>query len=193
MGCFIDTGALTGTVTALDTGLPLSATVTASANRHVYTATTDLQGSYGLTLPVDVYTVHAEADLPAYLPAVVTDVAIVSNTATVLHLALAPRPLVGTGLLTGTVTALDTGLPLSAKVIGSAADHVYTTTTDLQGYYSLTLPVATYTLRAEADLPGYWPSVVTDVLILTDTITVQHFQLQYLPHQLYVPVMLKQR
>jgi hypothetical protein len=177
MGCFIDTGVLTGTVTALNTGLPLSATVIASANGHVYTATTDLQGSYSLTLPVDAYTVLAEADLPGYLPAQVTGVAIYSNTTTVQHFALASRPVVSTGLLTGTVTAFDTGLPLSATVIASVTDHIYTTTTDLQGYYSLTLPVATYTVRADADLPDYVSGVVTDVTIFTDATTVRHFAL----------------
>jgi hypothetical protein len=181
MGCFIDTGALTGTVTALNTGLPLSATVTASANGHVYTATTDLQGYYSLTLPVDVYTILAEAGLPGYLPALVTDVAIFSDTTTVQHFSLASRPVVTTGLLTGTVTALDTGLPLSATVTASVTDHTYTTTTDFQGYYSLTLPVDTYTVSAGADVPGYLPAVVTGVVILSDTTTVQHFALTSRP------------
>jgi hypothetical protein len=177
MGCFVDSGALTGTVTALDTGLPLSATVTASVIDHIYTATTDLHGSYSLTLPVDVYTVQAEADLLGYLPAVVTDVAILSNTTTVQHFALTPWSEAITGLLTGTVTALDTGLPLSATVSASVADHSYTATTDLQGYYSLTLPVATYAVRAEANLPGYWPAVVNGVAIFSNTTTVQYFAL----------------
>jgi hypothetical protein len=177
MGCFIDTGALTGTVTALNTGLPLSATVTASANGHVYTATTDLQGYYSLTLPVDTYVVEAQAEMLGYLPATVTDVVILSGTTTVQHFALVPRSQLSTGLLTGTVIALDTGLPLSATVTASATDQVYAATTNVQGDYSLVLPVDVYAVRAEADLPDYVPAMVTDVMILTDATTVQHFAL----------------
>jgi hypothetical protein len=99
--------------------------------------------------------------------------------------------LASTGLLTGTVTDL-MGSPLSATVIAATPAHVYTTTTGADGYYSLTLPVYTFTARAQANPTGYLPVVVTNVVILTNTTTVQHFALKPLPYRLFIPTLLKQ-
>lgn len=96
-----------------------------------------------------------------------------------------------TGLLTGTVTDLDTGLPLPATVTAVAPDHTYSATTDAGGFYSLTLPVYAFTIQARADQFNYSPGVVTNVIILTGTTTVQHFALKAWPYRLFAPLMLK--
>jgi hypothetical protein len=96
------------------------------------------------------------------------------------------------GLLTGTVTALDTGAPLLATVTATASVYAYTTTTGADGYYSLALPIYTVTVRAQPNLAGYQPAVVTNVVILTSTTTVQHFALQPWPCRFFIPTVLKQ-
>jgi hypothetical protein len=97
-----------------------------------------------------------------------------------------------TGLLTGTVTALDTGGPLSATVTAIALPHVYTTTTHGDGYYTLSLPLLTYTVQACADPTVYMPAVVTGVAVVAGQTVVRHFVLEPWRYQVFVPTVLKQ-
>jgi hypothetical protein len=110
-----------------------------------------------------------------------------AGVGTFAHLGCLPS----TGLLTGTVTALDTGLPLSATVIASASVQAFTATTGAGGHYSLTLPVGTFTARALPDRFDYLPGMVTDTVIHANQATVQHFSLALRSYYLYLPALYK--
>jgi len=188
MGCMVSTGLLSGTVTAYDTGLPISATVTASNSGYTATTTNGDDGQFSLTLPVDTYTVWVEAVLPDYVPAMIPEVSILTDTIVVRNFALAP---IGKGLLTGTVTALGTGLPLSATVTASAAADHYASATGVGGRYSLTLPAGTYTLVARSDAFDYRSETISGVVILTNTTTVQNVALEPWVDLFFIPAVLK--
>ena len=102
--------------------------------------------------------------------------------ATIAHLG----QLLPGGYLSGTVHALDTGNSLSATVSAFVPtyDFTFTAPTGANGGYSLPLPIGSYTLTAWA--PTYYPSVITDVLIVTYTVAARDFFLEpwlrtYLP------------
>jgi hypothetical protein len=101
--------------------------------------------------------------------------------------------LASTGRLTGTVTELETGRPLSATISAVARDRIYTTTTGAGGIFSLTLPVFSYTLQARAHRGSYSSPVVKGVRVLTDTVTVQNFMLQRVPYRLFLPVLFQRQ
>jgi hypothetical protein len=110
--------------------------------------------------------------------------------ATIAHLGQL-RP---TGQLSGTVSALDTGHPLLATVdvVMSSLDYTFTTSTGPDGVYSLFLPFGSYTLTVGTPAQPYYPATITDVVILTNTITVQDIRLQ--PHlRVYLPLILLNR
>jgi hypothetical protein len=87
--------------------------------------------------------------------------------ATIAHLARIPD-----GVLSGTVTDLETGKPLSGAAVAAFwPTHSYTFTgvTNASGVYTLSLPVASYTLAAESR--SYYAATATNVSIITDTVT----------------------
>ncbi|HFD39399.1 MAG TPA: M28 family peptidase, partial [Anaerolineae bacterium] len=173
-GCLLqDVGSLDGTVTDLSSGLPLSATITAQGSLAAIETTSDVSGYYTLTLPVDTYTLTAQAHLYGYYSATVTDVVVLTDTVTHQDLALDPYP---TYVISGAVSETVTGAPLSATIETVACPddecqaHIYAaaSTDPVSGYYSLTLISGTYTLRVNAE--GYRP--------LTRTVTVDRDQSQ---------------
>jgi hypothetical protein len=92
--------------------------------------------------------------------------------ATVVHLA----GILPDGVLSGMVTDLEVGQPLSGAAIAAFwPTYIYTFTavTDAGGVYTLSLPVGAYTLTVEMESPPYYPAVVTDVVVVTDTVTTQ--------------------
>ncbi len=99
---------------------------------------------------------------------------------------------VSTGLLSGTVTARDVAVPLSATVTARTFEHAFTTTTGVDGYFSLKLPVDTYTLHVTASLRDYQPAAVTNVVILTNQTTIQHLSLEPWLFHLFIPVHIQQ-
>ncbi len=103
--------------------------------------------------------------------------------ATIAHLG---RLLPG-GYLSGTVHALDTGHPLPATVGAFVPTHNYTFTasTGASGLYSLPLPSGSYTVTAWA--ATYYPTTITDVLIVTDTVVTRDFVLEPWPRT-YLPL-----
>jgi Zn-dependent M28 family amino/carboxypeptidase len=110
--------------------------------------------------------------------------------ATIAHLGQL-RP---TGQLSGTVSALDTGQPLLATVgvVMSSHDYTFTVSTGADGTYSLFLPFGSYTLTAGAPAQPYYPATITDIVVLTNTLTVQNIRLQ--PHlRVYLPLILLDR
>jgi hypothetical protein len=100
--------------------------------------------------------------------------------------------LASTGQLTGTVSDLDTGAPLAATVAAVAPGHVYSTTTDAGGYYTLALPVYVFAVQVWPEQVDYHPALVTGVAVLTNTTTVQNFVLKAWPHRFFAPLLLKQ-
>ena len=83
---------------------------------------------------------------------------------------------VDVGSLEGQVTDADSSLGIEGAMI-TADDGAFprTTTTDVNGDYSITLPIGTYTVTAEAT--NYMSQTVGGAVIVTDTITVQDFAL----------------
>ncbi len=76
------------------------------------------------------------------------------------------------GTLQGTVTDATTTNPIVGAQV--AAD-VYSTFTNDSGFYSMTVPTGTYTMTATAY--GYIADTVTNVTVLSDTVTIQDFTL----------------
>ncbi len=174
MGCLAeDLGTLEGTVTDAGTGLPLTATVTATDGTTLFSTTTGASGTYSLTLPVGTYTVTGETAYYGYAPALVAGVEILTDTVTPLDLALAPYP---RHVVSGTVRDVISGVPLTAMLFtlecpdGTCGEHTYAATTSLgaTGAYSLSLLTGDYVLAVRA--PGYRP--------LTHAVTVNSSQTQ---------------
>jgi len=81
----------------------------------------------------------------------------------------------GEGVLSGTVRAADTGEPLSATLTVAAPALAYTATAqvDAGGAYSLLVLADYYTLTVQPLVPGYYPALVSDVLVVSATFTEQ--------------------
>jgi hypothetical protein len=97
------------------------------------------------------------------------------------------------GQLSGTVTDLEAGQPLSgASVAAFWPTYIYTftTVTDASGVYTLPLPVGAYTLTVEMESWPYYSTIVTDVVIVTDTVMVQDCELAPWP-RLLLPLILR--
>jgi hypothetical protein len=188
MGCMVSTGLLSGTVTAFDTGLPVSATVTAGSIGYTATTASGNDGRFSLTLPVDTYAIWVDPILPDYQPLITSEVAILTDTITVRHFVLSP---VGKGLLTGTVSAFDSGMPISATVTASAAANDFVTATGAGGQYSLSLPAGTYTVVAKPQAFDYRLETITGVVIITNNVTVQDLALERWAELFFIPAVLK--
>jgi hypothetical protein len=98
-------------------------------------------------------------------------------------------PDVGWGQVSGMVTDLEAGQPLPGATVSTfwpVESYTFTASADASGIYTLSLPVSAYTLTVWADSLPYYSTVVTDVSVVTDTVTVQSFALapwlrQYFP------------
>lgn len=129
-------GTLAGTVTAAGSGTPIAgATITATAGPNLNRRTsTDAQGHYLMQVISGTYTV--DATRYGYLPAQVSQVAVVSGTTTTLDLALDPA---ASHVVSGFVTDGIAGWPLHASLIidGYPGDPIWTD--PLTGFYSVSL------------------------------------------------------
>jgi hypothetical protein len=142
-----------GLVTDAVTGLPLEADVNVTQVNKIIKS--DLQvGDYHRLLMPGTYTLTFARN--GYETLTQTGVAVVDGQMTVRNAALQPS---ATYALTGTVTASDTGSPLSSTIEARRHDNgqlVGTTQTEPgTGYYSLTLASALYDVKAVAS--GYMP------------------------------------
>ncbi len=124
---------------------------------------------------------HSPNDTPAH-----TDLGYFTNfvkasIATYAHMSGCLIP-PGRGSLEGHVTAASGGAPIqSASVTAEdSLGQTFPASTDETGYYSSTLDAGTYTVTAEAF--GYIPSMVSGVIVTTDTVTIQNFALQTAPN-----------
>jgi hypothetical protein len=99
------------------------------------------------------------------------------------------------GHLSGTIHALDTGYPLAdATVIASCLAYrdVFTTVTDVNGTYFSALPVGSYTITVSPLSPRYRSAIVTNVLIVTDTVVVRDIALEPWPYSFYLPLIARE-
>ena len=81
------------------------------------------------------------------------------------------------GYISGTLTRADSGAPIAGGTVQaqSAAGTFAAMTSDAQGRYQLPLPAARYTVTAAAF--SYAPQTHTNLMVLSDTITLRDFAL----------------
>ncbi|MDP8206919.1 MAG: carboxypeptidase-like regulatory domain-containing protein [Candidatus Electryonea clarkiae] len=139
-------GTVSGTVTDLETSLPLYGVTVRSGNPA---ATTDANGNYSLTLSAGYHDITAS--LTGYRSAT-NGATIVTNQITPLDFQLQPGGGGGgPGTISGRVTDSATGNPLGAVSISS--DDGYSTSTDGSGNYSFNVGEGFRTITAS--LTGY--------------------------------------
>lgn len=122
---------------------------------------------------------HGSQDTPAHTNLAYFTEFVKASIATYAHMSgcLIPN---GVGYLDGLVTDAETGSPLyDATVIADDNQgHTYSYTTDVSGYYTMTLLVDTYTVTAS--LNGYIPQLI-NTTITSDEVTTLGFELQEIP------------
>jgi hypothetical protein len=134
-------------------------------------ATTGPGGIYTLTVTPGVYTVTATAD--GYLPQTVAGLEVLSGTV-VQDFGLLPAPQPVT--LTGQVSDALALLPIEGAAVAVSLGP--TTTTNLSGYYTVTLAPGVYTVTADAAC--YAPQTLTNLELTSGTV-VQDFALWHDP------------
>ncbi|MGH2454935.1 MAG: carboxypeptidase regulatory-like domain-containing protein [Candidatus Limnocylindria bacterium] len=139
-------GTLEGTITDADGGDPIpGARVTANNGEREFAATADGAGHYQLFLAAGSYAVSATAF--GYETAMVADVVIETDQSTTVDLALTPLPRF---VVSGHVLAAEDGSPIADATVRAIGVPVDPVETDASGFYSLTLPIGSYLLRASA-------------------------------------------
>jgi hypothetical protein len=110
--------------------------------------------------------------------------------ATLVHLG-GLFPDVGWGRVSGTVTDLEAGQPLPAATVSTfwpVDCYTFTAVADASGTYTLPLPVANYTLTVVSQ--SYYAVTVTNVSIVTDTVTTLDLELAPWP-RVFLPLVLR--
>lgn len=147
-------GTIEGTVTDSGSSAPVAgASIAATLDiTTTKTATTNAAGEYVISFaPEGVYTMTANAF--GYLPATITNVAVVSGTVTTQDIALDPAP---SYAVSGVVTDANTGWPLYAKISVAGVPGSPFWNDPETGAYSITLPGgAAYDFTVEAFVAGY--------------------------------------
>ncbi len=144
-----------------------------------FIVTADDAGVYEVSVPGGLYDVTASAF--GYYSETVKAVEVVTGFMSVQDLVLPPYP---TGTLAGWVTEMDTGEPLSAIIraldtsVSAVADAAFG-----NGFYSLALPVGSYTV--EASMRGHQIQRA-EVSIAEGAVTSQDFALETAPSILLV-------
>lgn len=174
MGCLMpaEVGYLDGTVTAADSGAPLSGVTVAATDAagDEFSTVSNASGYYTRTLTTGLYTVTATAY--GYLPAVIPGISIFTNTVTHQDIALQPA---ASWVVSGTVREAGSGIPLPAEISFQSAP--VTATADLwSGFYAATIPQGAYTMHVQAQ--GHRP---VDRAVVIDRDQTQDFVLDPLP------------
>ena len=138
-------GKLYGQARDAETGDPLPEATVSGVSQSVltdtFTATADATGTYTVSVPGGFYDVTASAF--GYLSTTMKDVEVITGYMSIRDLALEPSP---KGTLSGRVTEAGTGEPLAATI--RALDTPASAVADADGFYSLALPVGSYTIEA---------------------------------------------
>ncbi len=151
----LDSG-IEGYVTDEETEAPLEG-AKVWVNETGQAAYTDETGFYRLYLPPGTYNVTAQAF--GYYDSSAEGVEVVEDVLTPQDFDLAPMP---SGFIAGTVTDVETGLPIEGAII-TLLDTPAATATDEDGCYSIEAPEGTYDVEAWAW--GYKESIAHDVVV----------------------------
>jgi hypothetical protein len=120
---------------------------------------------------------HSSQDTPAHTDPVYFTNFIKASIATYAHMSgcLIPPE---NGSLDGHVTSVSDGSPIAGATVTAENDQgdTFPYTTDLSGYYTLTLPADTYTITVSAD--GYLDISAVGVPVNAGAVTTQDFTLQ---------------
>ncbi|MBX7212583.1 MAG: carboxypeptidase-like regulatory domain-containing protein [Thermoflexales bacterium] len=174
-GCVLaQTSAVSGTVTDLVTGLPISGAVVVASNGYGLStsAVGGAAGGYIIGVVSGTYTVTASAY--GYLPSTITGIIIPPGVTVTVPLTLTPAPRY---IVSGTVTEQGSGLPLSGTV--SAAGSPFTSgltvnTNPATGFYSMTLVAGGQSYALTAGAVSHLAAVSnTGVLTRNQTINFQ--------------------
>jgi len=158
-------------------GIPEATVSGVSQAGDRFVATTDEAGVYEVSVPGGFYDVTASAF--GYYSHTVKAVEVVTGFMSVQDLTLQPSP---TGTLAGRVLEAGTGEPLTATI--SAVDTPASVGTDANGYYTLTLPVGTYAVKAVSH--GHQAQTVTAVSVASGEHRTLDFALEIAPAILLV-------
>lgn len=145
-------GWIAGTVKDATTGAAIASAsvVTAPGN---YQATADGAGRYNLSAPAGTYTVTASARL--YANSSMPNVVVTAGATTPLDLTLSSVA----GWIAGTVTAAGGGTLASVAIYAVNGTHEYSSATDANGRYNMTVPAGIYDVNGT--LAGYYVTTVT--------------------------------
>ncbi len=119
--------------------------------------TTDASGLYSMAVPVGTHSI--EYSKFAYITQTIPGIAITNGNITTQNVVLQSAP---TGMVSGTVTSCNGG-PAVGATVEVMNVPVSPATTNASGYYSITLPQGTYTIRAFG--AGCGEQVVSNVVI----------------------------
>lgn len=200
---------LSGTVTSAYTATPLSATVMATGQDDVFSATTDASGSYDIVLPAGFYTATASAD--GYYSQTFSHTTVLTGTGKTLDFVLepvSPPPPYGFDLLgqdlhfggptervTHTVTIVNTGT-LSDTYDLALSPSVWTTTLPLTRS-AILLPQQQFVAPLAVTIPpdatkGDQDRVMLTVTSIYSPVHAEHIVLRtVVGHKLYLPLVLK--
>ncbi len=142
-----------------------------------FVASTNEAGVYEVSVPGGLYDVTATAF--GYYSQTVRAVEVITGFMSIRDLALQPSP---TGTLAGRVTETGTDKPLTATI--RIIDTPASASTDADGYYTLTLPVGTYGVKADSH--GHKAQTVTGVSIASGEHQTLYFSLETAPSILLV-------
>jgi len=164
-------GSLAGTVSDDDSGDPIpGAHVTAHGGFRDFTVTTDPAGHYEMFLAAGTYDIDAEAF--GYATGIAAGVEVVTDTTTTQDFDLVALPRFD---ITGKVRTSESGTTIRGASVTAIGTPVPAAITDTSGFYSLTLPIGTYTLRGTSG--GCTEQVMVDGVELIDHDIVQNFAL----------------
>ncbi|HEX5013824.1 MAG TPA: carboxypeptidase regulatory-like domain-containing protein [Candidatus Limnocylindrales bacterium] len=164
-------GTLAGTVTDDGTDAPVpGAQVTAHGGFRDFTVTTDNDGEYQMFLAAGTYNVSADAF--GYASDIASDVEIAADETTTQDFALVALPRFK---VRGHVRNAETAAVIRYATVTAIGTPVPAAVADTGGFYQLTLPVGTYTLRANAG--GCTESGVVDGVQIVNKNVTQDFAL----------------
>ncbi len=182
VGSVAQGGSFWGRVTDTATGQGISGAMIAMANRRFgggSQAWTAPQGYYTFSVAAGIYDVTATHFY--YAPQSATAVEIVAQSTTQLDFRLSALP---AGRAVGRVTEMGTGQPVSATIRN--VERSVQVTTDVGGYYTLTLPLGQHMLEAVPMLAGHKIAQATVTVESEGQMVGQDFRLDVIPKILLV-------
>ena len=176
-------GTISGIVTDATTGTPIKNVEISIYNddySYSFYINTNQQGEYSRTVPVGIYTVKAHGIEVGYSNASKENVVVVDGDITTADFQLEK---VALGTIIGKVTDADTGDPVTNVEIFIYNDDYsiyFFNWTNQQGDFNRTIPVGSYTVRAEGVEAGYSNAYTYNVIVTENKTTVIDFELEQL-------------